>query len=83
MTLSTISSKLKQKCKFNIVEFFVVNFICVRLFAVGNYCAIDCLHLASSWRHVQVRICVTLGCETSLKFTTKNSTILNFGVILI
>jgi hypothetical protein len=27
------------------VEFFVVNFICVRLFAVGNYYAIDCLHL--------------------------------------
>ena len=23
--------------KFNIVEFFVVNFICVKLFAVGNY----------------------------------------------
>jgi hypothetical protein len=42
--------------KFNIVEFFVVNFICVRLFAVGNYYAIDCLHLTSSWRHVQVRI---------------------------
>ena len=27
--------------KFNIVEFFVVNFICVRLFAVGNYYAIE------------------------------------------
>jgi hypothetical protein len=27
-----------------------VNFICVRLFAVGNYYAIDCLHLTSSWR---------------------------------
>jgi hypothetical protein len=52
--------------KFNIVEFFVVNFICVRLFAVGNYYAIDCLHLMSSWRHVQVRIWVSLGCETSL-----------------
>jgi len=26
-----------------------VNFICVRLFAVGNYYAIDCLHLTSSW----------------------------------
>ena len=38
--------------KFNIVEFFIVNFICVRLFAVGNYYAIDCLHLTSSWRHV-------------------------------
>jgi hypothetical protein len=34
--------------KFNIVELFVVNFICVRLFAVGNYYAIDCLHLTSS-----------------------------------
>ena len=33
---------------FNIVEFFVVNFICVRLFAVGNYYAIDYLHLTSS-----------------------------------
>ena len=34
--------------KFNIVEFFNVNFICVRLFAVGNYYAIaDCLHLTS------------------------------------
>jgi hypothetical protein len=31
--------------KFSIVEFFVVNFISVRLFAVGNYYAIDCLHL--------------------------------------
>ena len=38
--------------KFNIVEFFIVNFICVILFAVGNYYAIDCLHLTSSWRHV-------------------------------
>jgi hypothetical protein len=45
--------------KFNIVEFFVVNFIFVRLFAVGNYYAIDCLHLTSSWRHVQVRIWVS------------------------
>ena len=36
--------------KFNIVEFFVVNFICVRLFAVGNYYSIDCLHLMSSWK---------------------------------
>ena len=52
--------------KFNIVEFFVVNFISVRLFAVGNYYAIDCLHLTSSWRHVQVRIWASLGCETSL-----------------
>jgi hypothetical protein len=34
-----------MRSKFNIVEFFVVNFICVRLFAVGNYYAIDCLHL--------------------------------------
>jgi hypothetical protein len=42
--------------KFNIVEFFVVNFICVRLIAVGNYYANDCLHLTSSWRHVQVRV---------------------------
>jgi hypothetical protein len=50
--------------------FFVVNFICVRLFAVGNYYAIDCLHLTSSWRHVQVRIWVSLGCETSLTFST-------------
>jgi hypothetical protein len=41
---------------FNIVEFFVENFICVRLFAVGNYYAIDCLHLTSSWRHVQVQV---------------------------
>ena len=52
--------------KFNIVEFFVVNFICVRLFAVGNYYAIDCLHLTSSWRHVQVRVLVLLGCKTFL-----------------
>ena len=42
--------------KLNIVEFFVVNFICVRLFAVGNYYASDCLHLKSSWRYMQVRI---------------------------
>ena len=41
-----------------------MNFICVRLFAVGNYYAIDCLHLTSSWRHVQVRVWVLLGCET-------------------
>jgi hypothetical protein len=34
----------------------VVNFICVGLFAIGNCYAIDCLHLTSSWRHVQVRI---------------------------
>jgi hypothetical protein len=45
---------------------FVLNFICVRLFAVGNYYAIDCLHLASSWRHVQVRVWVLLRCKTSL-----------------
>ena len=49
-----------------IVEFFVVNFICVRLFAVGNYYTLDCLHLTSSWRHVQVRVWVLLGCKTSL-----------------
>ena len=42
--------------KYNIVEFFVVNLICVRLFAVGNYYAVDCLHLTSSWRHVKVRV---------------------------
>ena len=41
--------------KFNIVECVVVNLICARLFAIGNYYAIDCLHLTSSWRHVQVR----------------------------
>jgi hypothetical protein len=52
--------------KRKIVEFFVVNFICARLFAVGNYYAIDCLHLTSLWRHVQVRIWVSMGCETSL-----------------
>ena len=38
---------IKITPKFNIVEFFVVNFICVRLFGVGNYYAIDCLHLTS------------------------------------
>ena len=31
-------------------------YICVRLFAVLNYYAIACLHLTSSWRHVQVWI---------------------------
>jgi len=49
-----------DKC--NIVDFFAVNFICVRLFTVGNYYAIDCLHLTSSWRHVHVRVWVLLGC---------------------
>jgi hypothetical protein len=27
-----------------------------KISAVGNYYAIDCLHLTSSWRHVQARI---------------------------
>jgi hypothetical protein len=58
--------KSHQNLIYIVVEFFIVNFICVRLFAVGNYYAIDCLHLTSSWRHVQVRIWVSLGCETSL-----------------
>ena len=52
--------------KFNIVECVVVNLICARLFAIGNYYAIDCLHLTSSWRHVQVRVWVVLGCKTSI-----------------
>ena len=45
-----------------------MNFICVRLFAVGNYYAIDCLHLTLSWKHVQVRVWVLLGCKTSRSF---------------
>jgi hypothetical protein len=38
-----------------------VNFLCVRIFAVRNYYAIDCLPLTSSWRHVQIRVWVLLG----------------------
>jgi hypothetical protein len=34
------------------------------LFTVGNYYAIDCLHLTSSW--MQVQVWVLLGCRTSL-----------------
>jgi hypothetical protein len=49
----------------NVASYIVVNFICVRLFAVGNYYAIDCLHLTSLWRHGQVRVWVLLGCKTS------------------
>jgi hypothetical protein len=65
----THSVKHLRMCKipkFKIVEFFVVNFICVRLFAVGNYYAIDCLHLTSSWRHVHVRIWVSWTKEIRL-----------------
>jgi hypothetical protein len=40
-----LSQPPQNKPKFNIVEFFVVNIICVRLFAVENYYAIECLHL--------------------------------------